>query len=97
MLARHYTWSARYGHWFARVALLPVFVLAIGMIFVVVSGLWTGEIKELQKYSKLHVYRISNPIAYWVSVVYHCALAAFTNWIGVIIFRAAKFGKKKAN
>ena len=72
----------RYGHWFARLALLPIFALAIGMVVVVVLGLWNGEIKELQKYSNLSVTRAGNPIAYWASVTYHRALAscAFRHW-----------------
>jgi hypothetical protein len=93
-LAKHYAWSARYGHWLARVALLPVLALAIGMVFVVASGLWNGEIKELQKYSKLYVTRSASPIAYWASVVYHSALATFTTWIALYVFRCAKIFRK---
>jgi hypothetical protein len=96
MLAKHYAWSNRYGHWLARVALLPILALAIGMLVVVVIGLWNGEIKELQKYSKLYVTRTANPIGYWASVIYHSALAAFIAWITVVIFRAAKIGRKDA-
>jgi len=95
-LARHYAWSDRYGHWLARVALLPLLLLAIGMIVVVVLGLWNGEIKELQKYSKLYVTRTDNPVGYWASVIYHSALAAFITWITVLVFRAAKIGRKSA-
>jgi hypothetical protein len=95
-LARHYAWSDRYGHWLARVALLPLLLLAIGMIVVVVLGLWNGEIKELQKYSKLYVTRTDNPVGYWASVIYHSALAAFITWITVLVFRAAKIGPRNA-
>lgn len=86
----------RYGHWFARLALLPIFALAIGMVVVVVLGLWSGEIKELQKYSNLSVTRAGNPIAYWASVTYHSALASFVAWISVVVFRASRIGRKKA-
>lgn len=96
MLAKHYAWSNRYGHWLARMALLPLLALAVGMIFVVVIGLWSGEIKELQKYSKLFVTRTANPIGYWASVLYHSALASFIAWITVVVFRAAKIGRKNA-
>jgi len=95
-LAKHYAWSNRYGHWLARVALLPLLALAVGMVFVVVVGLWNGEIKELHKYSKLYVTRTANPIGYWASVVYHSALASFITWIAVVVFRAAKIGRKNA-
>lgn len=95
-LAKHYAWSNRYGHWLARLALLPLVALAVGMVFVVVIGLWSGEIKELQKYSKLFVTRTANPIGYWASVVYHSALASFITWITVVVFRAAKIGRKNA-
>ncbi|MDR7305682.1 hypothetical protein [Rhodoferax saidenbachensis] len=96
VLAKHYAWSNRYGHWLARVALLPIVVLAIGMVVVVILGLWNGEIKELQKYSKLHVTRTGNPIAYWASVICHSALASFITWITVVVFRAARLGRKNA-
>lgn len=86
----------RYGHWFARLALLPIFALAIGMVVVVVLGLWSGEIKELQKYSNLSVTRAGNPIAYWASVTYHSALASLITWISIVVFRASRIGRKKA-
>jgi hypothetical protein len=95
-LAKHYAWSNRYGHWLARVALLPILALAIGMVVVVILGLWNGEIKELQKYSKLYVTRTGNPIAYWASVIYHSALASFITWIAVVVCRAARIGRKNA-
>ncbi len=94
MLAKHYAGSNRYGHWLARVALLPLLALAAGMVFVAVIGRWNGEIKELQKYSKLYVTRTANPIGYWESVVYHSALASFITWITVVVFRAAKIGRR---
>jgi len=50
------------------VALLSILALAIGMVVVVV-GLWNGELKEFQKYSKLYVTRTANPIGYWASVI----------------------------
>lgn len=86
----------RYGHWLARLALIPILALAIGMVVVVVLGLWNGEIKELQKYSKLSVTRTDNPIAYWASVTYHSALASFITWISVVVFRASRIGRKNA-
>lgn len=95
-LAKHYAWSDRYGLWLARAAMLPILALAIGMVVIVVVGLWNGEIKELQKYSKLYVTRTANPIGYWASVTYHSALAAFIAWISVVVFRAAKIGQKNA-
>lgn len=96
MLTKHYAWSNRYGHWLARVALIPLFTLAVGMVFVVVIGLLSGEIKELHKYSQLFVTRTSNPIGYWASVFYHSALASFIIWITVVVVRAAKIGRKNA-
>lgn len=96
LLAKHYAWSNRYGHWLARVALLPILALAIGMVIVVILGLWNGEIKELHKYSKLYVTRNGNPIAYWASVTYHSALASFITWITVVVIRAARTGRKNA-
>lgn len=96
VFAKHYAWSNRYGHWLARVALLPVLALAIGMVFVVIDGLWNGEIKELHKYSKLYVTRTGNPFAYWASVIYHGALASFIAWITTVVFRAARIGRNNA-
>lgn len=96
VLAKHYAWSNRYGHWFARLVLLPFFALAIGMVVVVILGLWNGEIKELHKYSKLLVTRTANPIAYWASVIYHSALASFIVWITLVVLRAARIGRKNA-
>ena len=86
----------RYGHWLARLALFPILALAIGMGVVVILGLWNGEIKELQKFSKLYVTRTGSPIAYWASVIYHSALASFIAWIAVVVFRAARIGRKNA-
>jgi hypothetical protein len=96
VLAKHYAWSNRYGHWLARVALLPILALAIGMLVVVVFGLWSGEIKELQKYSKLYVTRTDDPIGYWASVIFHSALAAFISGITVVVFRAARIERESA-
>jgi hypothetical protein len=96
VLAKHYAWSNRYGHLLARVALPPILALAIGMAVVVILGLWNGEIKELQKYSKLYVTRTGNPIAYWASVMFHSTLASFITWITVVVFRAARIGRKNA-
>jgi hypothetical protein len=95
-LAKHYAWSNRYGHWLARAALLPILAVAIGIIAFVALGLWNGEIKELQKFNKLHVTRTASPIAYWASVIYHSALASFITWIAVVVFRAARIGRKNA-
>jgi hypothetical protein len=93
-LEKHYGRSNRYGHWLARAALIPVLVLAVLMVVMVVRGLWNGEIKEVHKYSKLYVSRAGNPVAYWLSAVYHGMLAAVTVWIGVLIFRLAKIRRK---
>jgi hypothetical protein len=89
-------WFDRHGHWLARLALLPILALAIGVLVFVVLGLWSGEIKELQKYSKFYVTRNGNPSSYWASVIYHSALAAFIAWVSVVVFRAAKIGRKNS-
>ena len=91
-LAKQIAWKERYGPWIARAVLLPILALAIGLVAVVVAGLWDGEIKELQKYSKLSVTRSDNPIGYWASVMFHSALAGYIGWFAVHVFRAAKLG-----
>ena len=96
-LRKHYAWSNRWGLWLARVALLPMLALAVGMFVVVILGLWDGEIKELQKNSNLYVNRTGNPIAYWASVIYHSALASFISWITVVVSRAARIGRNNAS
>ena len=95
-LAKQAAWVDRYGHWVARVALLPMLVLALATVAMVVLGIWSGDIKEIHKYSKLHVVRTESPAAYWASVVYHSALAGFVTWMAALVFRAAKMGRKNA-
>ena len=95
-LAKQAAWVDRYGRWVARVALLPVLVWALATVAMVVLGIWNGDIKEIHKYSKLHVARAGNPVAYWASVAYHSALAGFSSWMAVQVFRAAKIGWKNA-
>lgn len=97
VLREHYAWANRCGLWLARVALLPMLALAVGIIVAVILGLWDGEIKELQKSSNLYVNRVGNPIAYWASVIYHSALASFISWITVVVFRAARIGRNTAS
>jgi hypothetical protein len=97
VLRKHYAWSNRCGLWLARLALLPMLALSVGMFVGVIFGLWDGEIKELQKNSNLYVTRTGNPIAYWTSIVYHSALASFISWITVVLFRAARKGPNNPN
>jgi hypothetical protein len=97
VLRKHYAWSNRCGLWLARLALLPMLALSVGVFIGVILGLWDGEIKELQKNSNLYVTRTGNPIAYWASVIYHSALASFISWITVIVFRTARIGRNNAN
>lgn len=94
LLAQHYAWFNRYGYWLARAALLPMLTLTIGIAVVLILGLWNGEIKELQKYSKLYVTRTANPVAYWASVAYHSFLASFVAWVTVVVFRIARIDRK---
>lgn len=74
--------------WLPRIASVPVTALAIGLIFVATYGLWSGDLPAIAKYSKVHVLRDLNPVAFWFAFVYHSAIAAMFTWLAVKLLRA---------
>lgn len=80
-------WWDRYGHWFARAALVPVVVLAVGLISMVATGLWSGEINVISRSSKAMAGRIDSPVAYGLAVVHHSLMAAFVTYVAAVVFQ----------
>ncbi|HEY3049492.1 MAG TPA: hypothetical protein VGJ72_18765 [Polaromonas sp.] len=74
----------KWEKWFPRIAVFPISFLAMGLVFVVIYGLWTGDLPEISKYSKAHVFRGSNPVAFWFALTYHSAIS------GVFVYLAVK-------
>ena len=88
---------ARWRRWIARAGILPFTFLSLISVLIVVDGLWSGEIREITRYSKDTVLHSTKPIAYWFAVCYHSSLALFMVGIAVWCFRAAKlFGRSNA-
>lgn len=83
-------WWDRYGHWFARAALVPVVVLAVGLIAMVATGLWSGEINVISRSSKAMSGRIDSPVAYWLAVVHHSLMAAFVTYVATVVFQLSR-------
>lgn len=80
--------------WLSRIALLPLTVLLIGLVLVVALGLWSCELKVIQRYSSAIVVRTNSPIEYWFSVLYHSALAVFVCWLTVKCFATTQLRRK---
>nr|WP_315239771.1 hypothetical protein [uncultured Albidiferax sp.] len=74
--------------WLPRFTVFPVTLLAIGGIFVTVYGLWSGDLPAIAKYSKVHVLRTVNPVAFWFACVYHSAIASVFSWLAIRLFKA---------
>ena len=83
-------WWDRYGHWFARAALVPVVALAVGLISMVAIGLWSGEINVISRSSKAMAGRIDSPVAYWLAVVHHSLMAAFVTYVATVVFQLSR-------
>jgi hypothetical protein len=74
--------------WFTRIAVVPISILAVVGTFVVLYGLWTGDLPEISKYSKVHVLRAENPIEYWFAFSYHAAVTCAFIYLAVRLLRA---------
>ncbi len=73
--------------WIARVALLPIMVLAIGPLWVVGAGLWNGEIHAISKGSNGMVSRLTSAVGYWFAVAYHSFVATFIAYFAMQVLR----------
>lgn len=76
--------------WIARVVLVPILIVAIGLVWGVVVGLWSGEINAISRSSKAMVGRIDHPVAYWLAVVHHSAMAAFVTYVATVAFQLSR-------
>jgi len=83
-------WSSRWGHWVARVALLPLLVLLAGGCYVVIVALLEGRANSFSRYSAAVHVRAVEPFLYWFSVCGYAALTAFFGWLVVTAFRRAR-------
>jgi hypothetical protein len=94
--ASQLAWNKRYGHWLARMLLVPLMVIAIGLVTAVVIGVWSGEIKVINRNSSSLVLRADSPVVFWLSVLYHGTLAALLVWLTYHCARASKFRGTRA-
>lgn len=81
--------SELFEKWFPRIAFFPIALLAAGGIFVVVHGLWAGDLPAIAKYSKAHVLRESNPTGYWFSFAYLSGMAGMFSYLATKLLREA--------
>jgi hypothetical protein len=86
----------KYVRWMCRIALVPLVVLSLGLVFVVLVGIWSGETNGI-RYSSAVVVRSSSPIQYWLSVFYHSALAAFICWATLLCYWGADFRRREGS
>ena len=67
----------KFEKWIPRIVFFPITFMAIWGVFVVISGIWTGELPSISRSSKVpHVFRISEPIYFWISFVIHSAMSS---------------------
>lgn len=83
-------WWTRHGHWFARAALIPIAILAVGLVSLVAVGLWSGEINAISRSSSAMVSRIDRPVAYWLTVVHHSLLAGFITYVATVVLQLSR-------
>jgi hypothetical protein len=84
------------GKWLARIAVAPVSALAIGMLFVVLYGLWGGYVPNESRYSDRGVYRSVDPALYWIAVVYHSAIAGLLCCLSACLVKASGWFRIRA-
>ncbi len=77
------------ARWLARIVVVPMSILAIGMAFIVLYGLWTGDLPEISRYSKGHVLRAENPVEYWFAFSYYTAFTCAFIYLAVRLLRAS--------
>jgi hypothetical protein len=76
--------NEKVGKWISRVVICPIAFIAIWGIFIAISGLWTGELPSISRYSKVpHVFRISEPIYFWISFVVHSVMSGLFAYMSV--------------
>ena len=85
----------RYGPWIARVFLVPILIVAMGLVWGVGLGLWNGEIHVVSKSSKAMVSRIASPFGYWFAVAYHAFVATVIAYIALQILQLSLPRKKQ--
>lgn len=93
-LEKDLAWLGRYGPWLARAVLLPMAILALGLLWLVGMGLWNGEIHEISKGSKGMLNRIDSPVRYWFAVAYHSFVAAVIVYFTTAVLRMALLKRK---
>lgn len=66
----------------ARWALVPVFGMALTVVVSLVLALWSGEVKELGRNTRV-VLRATNEAAYWKSVAFLAFFSLLLPWLTV--------------
>jgi hypothetical protein len=66
----------------ARWALVPVFGIALTVVVSLVLALWSGEVKELGRNTRV-VLRATNEAAYWKSVAFLAFFSLLLPWLTV--------------
>ena len=66
----------RFGRWIATVFLIPCFVLACGVTFMLIHGLAVGDTIGGTRFIRTMYSLAEQPFQYWISVVVHAGLVA---------------------
>lgn len=69
--------------WLARIGVIPLSLLVLGLVFVLVSGLWSGEIHQAGKHAKGYVSRETSPFGFWLAAVFHALSVALFGYLAV--------------
>lgn len=89
-LRAYQRWSSRWGHWVARVALVPLVAFIASGSYVVVLAVLEGRVKSFSRYSTAVHVQSEAPLLYWFSVGGYVAFTVFLAWLVVVALRRAK-------
>jgi len=79
--------------WMARLASIPLSLLALGNAGHIALSLASGKIKEISKYGSKQIFLEQQAFEFWASVFYHCTLTFFLLGATFICLRATGWFK----
>jgi hypothetical protein len=80
--------------WLARIGALLLALLTAIYLLVVVTGVVSGNIAEVNKYGNAIVERTNHPIQFWLTVGYHTLVISFIAYFAYLCARAAGWIRK---